>query len=152
MERNRRLSHLDYAAVELAYADLGSLDEHQPSRVITSIFSPPITIPEVHSELKTTAPTISALGIVPLTEAWDVFLRLGWYFADQRVSIRSPSFPAERTTYGTDGMLFGAGTQYSFGEHWSIRLDFQRFDDVGENNGHGGADIDVLSLGVLFAL
>jgi hypothetical protein len=142
----------DYAAVEVAYVDLGSLSEFQPARSFTPIIGLPITLPEVERELETTAPTISALGILPVTDSWDVFLRLGWYFADQKVTFRSPAYTGSRKTYGTDGVLFGAGTQYNFGEHWTVRLDFQRLDDVGENNGFGSSDIDVLSLGVLFRL
>jgi len=143
----------EYAAVEFAYADFGSLSDFQPSRSFTPIFgSPPITFPEVRHELETTAPTVSGLGLLPLTDSWDVFLRLGWYFADQKVTFRSPAYADSRRTYGTDGVLFGAGTQYSFGEHWTVCLDFQRYDDVGENNGVGSADIDVMSLGVLFRL
>jgi len=144
----------DYAAVEVAYVDLGSLQEYQPSQTIFGgLFGTPIgIIPEVRSKLETTAPTISALGILPITESFELFLRGGWYFADQKVTHASPGLPTGRKTHGTDGLLFGAGAQFSFGDHWTVRLDFQRFDDVGENNGIGSADIDVMSLGVLFSL
>ena len=55
-------------------------------------------------------------------------------------------------TFGSDSLLWGAGTQFNWGAHWSVRLDFQRFESVGEDNGAGEADIDLLSLGVIFRL
>jgi hypothetical protein len=137
-----------YAAVEFAYADLGSLHEYHPARAIT----PLISSTEVRRKLETTGPAVSALAMLPINDRWDVFLRGGWYFADQKVTFEATGFPGDRTTFGTDGLLFGAGTQYGFGDHWTVRLDFQRYDDVGNENGAGHADIDVFSLGVLFRL
>jgi opacity protein-like surface antigen len=131
-----------YAAVELSYADLGSLHEYQPAINLT----PTIRTLAVDSDLETSGPTISALGILPLTEQWEVYLRVGGIFAEQKVT-HTTDFSHDETTYGADGFLFGAGTQYDFGSHWTVRLDYQRFDDVGDGNGLGEADIDVLSLG-----
>lgn len=135
-----------YAAIELAYVDLGALHEYQPE-LITSIF----IVPAVTSKLETTGPAVSALGLLPITQRWDVYLRGGMLFADQKVTISSDLL-TQRRTYGSDAFLFGAGTQFDFGAHWTVRLDFQRFDSVGEENGIGEADIDVWSLGVLFRL
>ncbi len=136
-----------YAAVELAYTHLGTLHEYQPAIAIT----PTVTTVAVESELETQGPALSVLALMPLTDRWDLYLRGGMLFADQKVS-HSSVFPRQQTTYGSDSLLFGAGTQFDFGAHWTVRLDFQRFDSVGEDNGIGDADIDVISLGVLFRL
>jgi hypothetical protein len=136
-----------YAAVELAYTHLGTLHEYQPAIAIT----PTISTVAVESELETEGPALSLLALMPLTDRWDLYLRGGMLFADQKVS-HSSVFPRQETTYGSDSLLFGAGTQFDFGAHWTVRLDFQRFDSVGEDNGIGDADIDVISLGVLFRL
>ena len=48
--------------------------------------------------------------------------------------------------------MFGVGTQYNFGDHWSVRLDLQRYQDVGEELASGEADIDNASVGVLYRL
>jgi OmpA-like transmembrane domain len=136
-----------YAAVELAYTHLGTLHEYQPAIAIT----PTITTAAVESELETQGPALSLLALMPLTDRWDVYLRGGMLFADQKVSHTSV-FPRQETTYGSDSLLFGVGTQFDFGAHWTVRLDFQRFDSVGEDNGIGETDIDVISLGVLFRL
>ena len=98
-----------YAAMELAYADLGSLREHQPERILT----PTIRTPAVTSELETSGPALSALAIVPIIERWDVYSARRHVFADQK-SLAFAGYE-ERTTYGSDAVLFGAGAQFDFG-------------------------------------
>jgi hypothetical protein len=133
-----------YVAVELTYADLGTLHEYQPAGPFQGAIA-------VNSELETTALTVSALATIPLTQRWDVYLRGGAQFANQQVSHSGLGFN-EQTTYGSDSLLFGVGTQWNFATHWTARLDFQRYDSVGKENGIGEADLDVWSLGVLFRL
>jgi OmpA-OmpF porin, OOP family len=137
-----------YAAVELSYLDLGSLE-----RTEQFVFGiPPITSSlEIHQELDTSGPAASALGILPITDSWEVYARAGVLFADMEAT-SSIMGSSSSITFGSDSLLWGAGTQFNWGAHWSVRLDFQRFENVGENNGPGEADIDLLSLGVLFRL
>jgi OOP family OmpA-OmpF porin len=141
-----------YAAIELAYHDFGTLHEFSPARTIG-----PITTLEVKSELESTGATLSLLGELPITDRWSVFLRAGGLFADQDVTRRFNVNPLIGTStahesYHSEVFLYGIGTQFDFGAHWTVRLDFQRYDDVGKGNGVGEADIDVLTLGVLFRL
>jgi opacity protein-like surface antigen len=135
-----------YVAVELAYHDLGTLHEYSPPRV-----TGPITTIEVKTEMESTGATLSLLGQLPITEQWSVYLRAGGLFADQDVSRRVASSKFDES-YDSEVFLYGIGTQFDFGAHWSVRLDFQRFDDVGKGNGVGEADVDALTLGVLFRL
>lgn len=136
-----------YAAVEMTYAHLGTLHEYQPASGLT----PTTTSPALTSELETSALTVSALATLPLTERWDAYIRGGALLAKQKVS-HSWSGANEETTYGSDSLLYGVGMQFDFGVHWTARLDFQRYDSVGKNNGIGEADVDIWSFGVLFRL
>ena len=135
-----------YAAVELAYHDFGTLHELSPSRTIG-----PITTVEVKSDLESKGATLSLLGELPITSYWSVFVRAGGLFADQDVSRRigNTSF---KDSYDSEVFLYGLGTEVTFAKQWTVRLDFQRYDDVGKGHGIGEADIDVLALGVLFRL
>ena len=56
------------------------------------------------------------------------------------------------STGGAFGSFFGLGAGLNFGPQWSINLDWQRFKDVGDEDDTGEADIDRLSLGVIFRL
>lgn len=135
-----------FIALEVAYHDLGTLNEYSPSRTIG-----PITTLEVKSEMESTGATLALLGTLPITDYWNVYLRAGGLFADQDVSRRIGTLRFG-DSYDSEVFLYGIGTQIDFGSHWSARLDFQRYDDVGKGNGVGEADVDVLALGVLFRL
>lgn len=137
-----------YAAVELSYLDLGSLERTE--QLVLGF--PPITSSvEIRNELATSGPAASALGILPIFDYWAVYARAGVLFADMEAT-SSIMGSSSSITFGSDSLLWGAGTQFNWGAHWSVRLDFQRFESVGEDNGAGEADIDLLSLGVIFRL
>lgn len=136
-----------YAAVEVSYLNLGKLEE-------TDTFPgfPPILPPtQLKRSLATTGPTLSALGILPVLDWWSVYVRAGVLFADMELK-SSIDGSSDSTTFGSESFLWGAGTQFDWGAHWSVRLDYQRFEAVGEQFQPARTDIDLLSLGVLFRL
>jgi len=144
-----------YAAVELSYQNLGKLEETET--IVTLV--PSLTVPayvlapaELKRELETSGPSVSALGILPIVDHWSVYARAGVFFADMKFTSSVSGSGDSSITFGSESFLWGAGTQFDFGSHWSVRADFQRFDSVGEKNGSGRADIDLLSLGVIFRL
>jgi hypothetical protein len=145
----------DFAAVELSYLDLGTLQTRDELAL-------PVILgggtAELRHTLETEGPTISVLGMMPIGERWDLFLRVGVLFADQKVTRSlSSSNPlvfsgSTSSTYGSDTALWGAGVQYNWHKRWSARLDFQRYSDVGSDSAVGEQDIDLLSLNVIYRL
>lgn len=142
-----------YAAVELTYQNLGKLEESGNALVVIPTKTPlgtPVS-GEFKRELETSGPSVSALGILPITDAWSVYARAGVLVADMKLTSSIAGYTGSTSTDSTS-LLWGAGTQFDFGAHWSVRADFQRFNDVGETEVTGRADIDLLSLGVIFQL
>lgn len=138
-----------YAAVELSYVNLGTLEADDPAILSFN----PVVFGTLHRELQTRGPSVSVLGILPLSDNWELYLRAGVLFADLEVSfVAVDSIPGSSTTYGNEAGLWGGGVQFNWGEHWSARLDFQHFVEVGAKGREGEADIDLLSLGVLYRL
>lgn len=139
----------DYVAAELAYVDLGELEATSEVLLDESASA------RQRVTLATRGPTFSLLGILPLTEAWDLYVRAGAYFLDSKndLFIEGPNIMGGgSTTYGADGLVWGAGTQLAFGKHWTARLDFQRYEDAGRRVDPGRFDVDLFSLGVLYRL
>lgn len=138
---------LDYLAVELSYLDLGTL---HTSETLSLPFIPPETL-QVNQELRTTGAAISVLGIVPLRDRWDVFVRVGLLVADQELTVSSsgssliPSFRFANDSDRSNTALLGAGVQYNWA-NWSARLELQRCMDMEL------ADVDLLGLGVFYRL
>jgi hypothetical protein len=102
-------------------------------------------------ELETTGPALAAFGILPISDSWELFVRAGIMFADTDLTTRfdgsrnSASFDSEPTT-------LGAGAQFDWQDHWSARLEFQRSFDVGGDDVASEADVDAVSLSVLYRL
>jgi opacity protein-like surface antigen len=138
-----------YAAAELSYLDLGTL--HTTHDVPVGPILNPTRVP-LKRELETRGPTLSALGLLPLSKVWDLYLRAGVIFADMELSSRLGDSNTSSATFGSEALLWGGGAQFHWGDHWSLRLDFQRFENVGDRREAGEADINLLSLGVLYRL
>lgn len=140
-----------YVAVELNYFNLGTLEASTSVLVLVPPLVPPFTAQSMtlRRELETSGPALSVLGILPLSDSWEVYLRGGVLFADMKLTT-SLGDNSNSTTFGSEAAALGAGAQFNWGDHWSARVEFQRFLEVGDDLGE--ADIDLLSLGVLYRL
>jgi opacity protein-like surface antigen len=134
-----------FLAIETTYLDLGTLED---SALVNLYPSGQTTL---RRELHSTGATISALGSWPITNNWSVYARAGALFANMKATTALGDF-SDDISFGSQNFIWGAGTQFDWGTHWSLRFDFQRFDAVGSLSEAGRADIDTLTLGVLFRL
>jgi len=150
-----------YAAFEVDLMDLGQLEYSQTSLQPTFPPGPFSHLVEARfsRELKTRGFTVAALGILPIRDSWSVYARAGVFFARMDLTLTQENYPvgngSNTLTSSYESLLWGAGTQVDFGAHWSVHADFQRFNNVGDTDfesGGGRADIDLLSLGVIFRL
>ncbi len=137
-----------YFAFEVSYFNLGKLE------ATDTFLLPPLAgggTLTLHRELETSGPALAAMGILPLSDSWELYLRAGVFFADSELST-SFAGSSGSTTFGSEATSLGAGAQFNWGEHWSARVEYQRFVEVGGDDFATDADVDVLSLGVLFRL
>jgi OOP family OmpA-OmpF porin len=138
-----------YLAVEAGYVNLGTLSATHT-----------ITIPPVlgggsftfHRELETAGPSLTAFGVLPLSDSWQLYARLGMLFADSDLTTRLDGGGSASSSFDSDATTLGAGAQYDWGGHWSARLEFQRTKDLGGNDVASDADVDNISLGFLYRL
>lgn len=135
-----------YAAVELNYLDLGELEESVP--IYGYPFAPTY---EITQQMRTSGPALSALGILPVGAGFSLYARVGVIFAEMDVKTSIGTY-SDDTSFSSQTALWGAGAQFDWGGHWSLRLDFQRFESVGEQFEPVEADIDLLTFGVLYRL
>lgn len=94
---------------------------------------------------------LDAVGILPITEKFSVFGRVGANYAEATdsfagtglVSVRNPN-PSSRDT----NLKLGLGLQYAFTESLAMRAEVERYriDDAVGNKG----DIDLVSVGLLY--
>ena len=140
---------LPWLAVEAAYVDLGD-SEYKSNTVI----SDGVATADLRTTLtaESAGPTLSALGILPLGKGWDVYGRVGAYFGsnDATAAVSVDGIAADLDdSSSSQTFLWGGGVGYTRG-HWTVRLDYQKFTDVGDDNGFGEVDVDRITFAGLY--
>jgi hypothetical protein len=131
-----------YSAVEFGYSDFGkfSIYDTLTGTGINAVES---------AEFKGYGFDLSALGIARLGERFSVYGRAGASFWNlefrHQMTGSLPNFKETQKDFGISP-LFGLGMGFRFHEKGTLRLEFQRYLDIG-NDDIGHSDIDVISAG-----
>jgi OmpA-OmpF porin, OOP family len=152
-----------YFAAEVGYANLGEASYRLPISVqqrVTDLLSgasATTTFPaERATQITSAGPTITAIGIFPIGERFDLQARAGIYLADTRVTARirdvefAENIAHRRVDASETELLAGIGGTWNINENFSLRAEYQKFFDVGDDEKTGESDIDVINLSVLF--
>lgn len=153
-----------FFAAEVGYAKLGEASYRLPIGVVETVTD--ITTgasvsgdfaAERALQFTSAGPTISALGMLPIGQYFDLHLRAGIYLADTRVTnrIRDVEFNTGNIAHGrvdaSQTEIFGGiGGAWNINENFTLRVEYQRYLDVGDDEKTGESDIDVFNLSVLF--
>jgi hypothetical protein len=140
---------LPYLAVEASYVDLDDA-EYRGSATVTD----GVTTADFGTQVTTesSGPALSVLGILPLPRNWEVYARAGLYFSNTDVAARLSS--GDVSSLGNDSssseeFLWGAGVGYSRNQ-WTVRLDYQQYTDVGDEDVLGETNIDRIAFSALY--
>jgi len=120
-----------YFGAELGYADLGKIKASAGG---------------LSADTKTTAWDTVAVGTIPLAEKFSLYGKLGWYWADSKLSGDLLGGASQSSNHGT----YGIGAGYDFNKNLGLRAEWQRYGDVGGDNVGGKSDADVYSVGVVY--
>jgi OmpA-OmpF porin, OOP family len=137
-----------YVAVEAGYVDLGELDYTADVIVLSGGMQPA----DVGVTVGVKGPLVSGMGIWPINDVWEVYGRAGLIVSSTEIKVRiqlfgfSDTVPESKTS--VDSMI-GLGTAVHLGERVSLRLEYQRFGAVGDEDTTGETNIDVVNLGIL---
>ena len=95
-------------------------------------------------------PTLALTGAVQLANL-EAYLRLGYLFAHTDLSIVAANGATKLNTAvstNTAAPFAGVGLRYAFNTHWHLKIELDRYNDVGDRATTGTAYIDVATLGV----
>ena len=126
------------AAVEFGYLDLGEAKMSGTD----SIFG------AVSLGWETTGFNVAFVGFLPVGNSVNLLGKFGLFMWDQDVNASINSLSGSSSESGTD-MMFGLGASFDIGQTTAIRIEWERFMDVGEND-TGQSDIDLLSASLVF--
>jgi OmpA-like transmembrane domain len=130
-------------AIELAYTDFGSLILSE-TYDLSNIFGQPV-FHESEIDFAASGPSLSWVGIIPLGDRFEAFIRAGILRADTEARRRNPIAgptgpnPYELQKVSVDMPIFGLGAAYRIGARWSLRVEYQYIDDFDEG---GRLDLD----------
>jgi OOP family OmpA-OmpF porin len=136
----------DYFALDLALVDLGK------AKYSGTYFNAPVT----GGTVDIWGLNFSAVGILPVSESFSVFGKVGLFAWEADAKDTTGGFPFSTNESGAD-FSFGLGMSYNFTKNWGVRLEWERFmvgggEDAytGQPNSTGSANVDLLSLGVAY--
>jgi len=155
-------------AVEAGWMDLGSTSVQTNATytysVVNPIFPPPPTggSYRARSQFESTGWALSALPMLPIGDAWNLYGRLGYYMGDNKltgrfqgqdtragVAVGSP-YDAKINESDSSGVfLWGLGASYTFDERVSLRLEYDNIADVAEV-GSNKSDVQRFTLGLVY--
>lgn len=141
---------LPYLAVEASYVDVGRL-EYRARGTVSDGISTAEGRYGMDAEAK--GPTLSALGILPFADYWSVYGRLGVFFADvkyeQSLTIDGASGSASDSS-SSENLFWGVGAGYTQAS-WTLRLEYQQYMDLGDEDVAGEADASRITIGAIYS-
>jgi OmpA-OmpF porin, OOP family len=134
-------------AVEGGYVDLGRFSAD--GTLTTFNFVPIVPLPtkvtiEVRQGLH-----LSAVGNLPLANRFSVFGRLGAYNLRTETKATVAGSSSGESARNT-GLLWGLGAGYDFTGNVGMRLEWEKFNKVGDKDKTGQGDVGLLSVGLVY--
>ena len=87
----------------------------------------------------------SLLGLIPVSNTVDFFGKVGLLFWDAKIAASSGTSYRSRDDDGTD-LNFGAGVNFNASEQFSLRAEFQRFNNIGDETITGEFAVTLLTV------
>jgi len=143
----------EYFAVEAGYVDFGTM-EYRATGMVSPVGLPQTAV-TFSADVEATGFTVAAIGSVPIGNAFDVHGRAGVLFADTELTLGGSMLgvtASESISDNSQDFFYGLGVGLQVGTNWSFSLDWQQFKDVGDDENIGEADVNRLSLGVIYRL
>lgn len=130
-------------ALEGGYGDLGKFS----IRTVTT--GPAATI---SNDIRAKAWFIDVVGSVPFSEQISVYGKLGlhrWNVETRAIAVSGGAATALSVSDEGANFKYGVGGRYDFTKNVGLRLEWERYTDVGDRNTTGRGDVDLFSLGLV---
>lgn len=139
-----------YFAAELGLAQYGELASRASGEIDIGDGFVPASLKLAFSA---GGPLISAIGILPLGEKFEIYGRAGMLFASaerelsSRLDGQSGGFGSAKGD--SQELVVGIGASYHFNVMYSVRAEYQKIDSVGQESRTGTEELDFASIGVV---
>ncbi len=146
---------IKYLAVEAGYLDTGTASYKGTGS--TLVFDPDINdyvAVAVNGKIDwhATGWPVSALGIWPIGDSWEVFGRVGAFIGDVKADLRVSSDGAigkDHTSGNSTEFLYGVGVDARFSTNWAARFEWLAIPSLGSSD-TGSGDWNGLQFSLLY--
>jgi OOP family OmpA-OmpF porin len=132
-------------AVEAGWADLGAFSA---TRRVTA----PAT-GSIKAETKVSGLFGQVVGIIPVAERFSVFGTAGLYANEVKTTISTSGavvpLGATSASNSDANLKVGVGAGYDFTDKFGVRVEWERFFDLGDDSVGGKSDVDFVSIGLV---
>jgi hypothetical protein len=98
-------------------------------------------------------PLISAVGILPVSDRFEFFGRVGYLFttAKREILLRADgdNVGFGSTKGDSQDLVYGVGASFHFNQVYSFRLEYLKLDGLGDEDTSGTEDLNMYGLGVV---
>jgi OOP family OmpA-OmpF porin len=128
------------AAVEFGYLDLG---EFKISGNDSFLGSTSLTV-------EASGFNVALAGFLPVGNTVNLLGKVGLFLWDVDASASSSVLGSGSTSESGTDLMFGFGASFDIGKTTAVRIEWERFTDVGDENETGQSDVDLLSASLVF--
>lgn len=98
--------------------------------------------------------TIAGVGTIPVNDSFSAFVKLGAIYAkvDAGATASSPDYGSFAASESASKWktAYGFGATYHFNKQVGIRVEYEQFKNLGDEDKTGESDVDLISAGLVF--
>ncbi len=104
----------------------------------------------VSADIKAKGFELLGVGTLPLADKFSAYGKLGFFRWDVDASARVGAVTIDSASENGTDLTYGIGVKYDFAKNMGVRLEWQRYKDLGNEATTGKSDVDLLSIGIVF--
>jgi OOP family OmpA-OmpF porin len=128
------------AAVEFGYLDMGEAKMSGTDSFLGA----------TNVSWEVTGFNAALVGFLPAGNTVNLLGKVGLFLWDMDVSVSSSFLGSGSTSESGTDLMFGLGASFDIGKTTAVRIEWERFTDVGDENETGQSDVDLLSANLVF--
>lgn len=123
-----------YLGAELGYTHLGEVEASASGVTVTT---------------RVKGFELLGVGTIPINPRFEVYGKLGAFFWDVKDNCEGTCGFSSQSETGTD-FTYGIGAKFNLTKNVGVRVQYQRYQDIGKEATTGESDVDYFSLGIVF--
>jgi OOP family OmpA-OmpF porin len=131
-----------YFGAELSYVDLGRYG-----------FSGTVPPAAFSGNVRINGWGVAATGTLPLDKGFSLLGKIGAFYSQEKATATATFFGTSATASGDDNRWvaqFGLGVKYAINQNLSVKLEAERYQDMGSNLATVKADVSLYTIGLSY--